>query len=80
MYLTEPPFSSSTEPTQSSVSKPPDSSERQRLYVLIAPVLFILVVLGVYFFCKGGQVLLKFVLTFDRIELSNVLLIFLQKS
>lgn len=52
LVVRKPPFSSSTETTQPSISKPPNSSEHQRLYVLIAPAVFILVVLGVYFFCK----------------------------
>lgn len=52
LVVKKPPFTSSTEPTQPSISKPPDSSERQRIYGLIAPAVFILVVLGVYFICK----------------------------
>ncbi|KAF4096291.1 hypothetical protein G5714_022260 [Onychostoma macrolepis] len=52
LIVKKPQFSSSTEPTQPSISKPPDSSERQRIYVLIASAVFILVVLGVYFMCK----------------------------
>lgn len=46
LVVNEPLLSSSNEPPQSSITNPPDSSERQRLYALIAPVVFILVVLG----------------------------------
>ncbi|XP_050957951.1 uncharacterized protein LOC127159048 isoform X2 [Labeo rohita] len=50
LNVNKPPFSSSRAPPQTSIPKPPNSSERHR-FVLIAPV-FIFVVLVLCFFCK----------------------------
>ncbi|XP_052396610.1 uncharacterized protein LOC127944602 isoform X1 [Carassius gibelio] len=52
----QPPQTSTSQPPQTSTSQPPQTSisERRRIYVLIAPVLFLGVLgfLGVWFFCK----------------------------
>ncbi|XP_016104995.1 uncharacterized protein [Sinocyclocheilus grahami] len=52
LVVNKPPFSSSIEPRQTSISKPPNVSERHRLCVLPALVVFSLGVLGVYLLYK----------------------------